>query len=167
MDGDAATTANVVNNAYPMNVVDANIISTASVPVPVMPFAKPFPDISKIEVFGGENFKRWQERIFSVLDIRGVTWVLTDSKTDTNIKSWTYKNKVCRHSIISTLSNELFDVYCSYKEAKEIWESMITKYTAEDAGKQKFVIGKFYHWEMMDEKDIKIQINEYHKLFED
>ena len=39
---------------------------------------------------------------------------------------------------------------------------MITKYTAEDAGKQKFVIGKFYHWEMMDEKDIKIQIHEYH-----
>ena len=44
---------------------------------------------------------------------------------------------------------------------------MITKYTAEDAGKQKFVIGKFYHWEMMDDKDIKIQINEYHKLLED
>ena len=58
-------------------------------------------------------------------------------------------------------------MYCSYKEAKEIWESMITKYTTEDVGKQKFVIGKFYHREMMDDKDIKIQINEYHKLLED
>ena len=112
MDGDAAATAIAVNNALSMNVVDANITSTASVPVPLMPFEKPFPDISKIKVFGGENFKRWQERIFSVLDMHRVSWVLTDSKTDTNIKSWTYKNKVCRHSIISTLSNELFDVYC-------------------------------------------------------
>ena len=58
MDGDAAATATAVNNALPMNVVDANIISTASVPVPIMPFTKPFSDISKIEVFGGENFKR-------------------------------------------------------------------------------------------------------------
>ena len=57
MDGDAAATA--VNNAPPMNVVDANITSNAAVLVPVIPFAKPFPDISKIEVFGGENFKRW------------------------------------------------------------------------------------------------------------
>ena len=97
MDGDTAATAPVVNNAPPMNVVDANITSTASVPVPVMPFAKPFPDISKIEIFGGENFKRWQERIFSVLDMHGVVWVLTDSKTDTNVESWTYGNKVCRH----------------------------------------------------------------------
>ena len=44
---------------------------------------------------------------------------------------------------------------------------MITKYTVEDAGKQKFFIDKFYHWKMMDDKDIKIQINEYHKLLED
>ena len=58
-------------------------------------------------------------------------------------------------------------MYCSYKEANEIWENMITKYTVEDARKQKFVIDKFYHWKMMDDKDIKIQINEYHKLLED
>ena len=41
------------------------------------------------------------------------------------------------------------------------------KCTAEDVGKQKFVIGKYYQWEMMDDKDIKTQINEYHKLLED
>jgi hypothetical protein len=44
---------------------------------------------------------------------------------------------------------------------------MATKYTAEDAGKQKFVIGNYYRWEMVEEKDIKAQMNEYHKLLED
>ena len=43
---------------------------------------------------------------------------------------------------------------------------MVLKYIAEDAGRQKFVISNFYKWEMTDDKDIKTQINEYHKLLE-
>ncbi|CAJ2667187.1 unnamed protein product [Trifolium pratense] len=101
-----------------------------------------------------------------------VTNVLTESKpastaTEKVTEQWTHANRVCRSTILSTLSNDLFDVYCSYKEAKEIWDSMATKYTAEDAGKQKFVIGNYYRWEMVEEKDIKAQINEYHNLVED
>ncbi|XP_017970485.1 PREDICTED: uncharacterized protein LOC108660722 [Theobroma cacao] len=44
---------------------------------------------------------------------------------------------------------------------------MIAKYIAEDVRKQKFMIGNFYHWKMTDDKDIKSQINEYHKLVDD
>ena len=40
------------------------------------------------------------------------------------------------------------------------------KYTAKDAGYQKFVIGKFCRWEMTDDKDICTQINEYHTVLE-
>jgi hypothetical protein len=54
----------------------------------------------------------------------------------------------------------LFDVYYSYKEAKAIWDSMISKYTAENAGKQKFVVRNYYCWEMAEDKNIKVQINE-------
>ena len=82
--------------------------------------AKPFPDISKIEVFDGRNFKRWQERISSILDIHGVAWALSNPQNDQNAESWQYANKVCRHTILSTLSDELFDVYCAYKESKKI-----------------------------------------------
>ena len=59
------------------------------------------------------------------------------------------------------------DVYASYKNAKDIWDSLILKYTAEDIVRQRFVIAKYYRWEMIEGKDIKIQINEYHKLIED
>ncbi|XP_039140534.1 uncharacterized protein LOC120277756 [Dioscorea cayenensis subsp. rotundata] len=103
--------------------------------------------------------------------MHGVAYALINSKplesSPKQLELWVHANKVCRHTIISTLSNELFDVYCANKEAKEIWDSMIIKYIAKDSGKQKFVIGKYYRWEMTEDKDIKVQINEYHKLLED
>ena len=86
-----------------------------TVTAPQVTYAKPFPDISRIEVFNGENFKRWQERIFTVLDMHGVAYALTSLKPaadDPEYESWAYANKVCRHTVISILSNDLFDVCC-------------------------------------------------------
>jgi len=95
-----------------------------------------------VKVFGGHNSKRWYEWIFSALDMYAVTSALIESKSDESasaqLNQWIYANKVCKHTILSTLSNELFDVYCSNKEANEIWESLLAKYTTEDATKQKF-----------------------------
>jgi len=110
--------------------------------------------------------------VSTLLDMYSVAYALTTSKADTSssakqIEDWIYANKVCHHTMLSALSNDLFDVYCSYKEAKEIWDSLILKYTVEDVVRQRFIIGKYYLWEMIEDKDIKIQINEYHKLLED
>ena len=107
-----------------------------------------------------------------LLDMYEVASALTTSKPNTSspakqIEDWIHANKVCRHTMLSVLSNGLFDVYCSYNEAKEIWDSLILKYTSEDVVQQRFVIGNYYRWEMIKDKDIKIQINEYHKLLED
>ena len=137
-------------------------------PIPVLPtYAKPFPNISKIEVFSSQNFKCWQEHIYFTLDMHGVAWLLSTKNTLLNFEAWTYANKVCRHTILTTLSNELFDVYRAYKEPKVIWELMLRKYVAKDVGKQKFVVGNYYKWEMVDNKHIKLQINEYYKLLEE
>uniref|UniRef100_A0A0R0G6E5 Uncharacterized protein n=2 Tax=Glycine subgen. Soja TaxID=1462606 RepID=A0A0R0G6E5_SOYBN len=76
-------------------------------------------------------------------------------------------NKVCHHILLSALSNDLFNVYCSYKESKEIWDSLILKYTVKDVVRQRFIIANYYRWIMNEEKDIKVQINKYHKLLED
>jgi len=135
-------------------------------------FAKSFSNVSKIEVFLGQNFRRWQERVSTLLDMYGVPYALTTSKPDTSssakqIEDWIHANKVCCHTMLSALSNDLFDVYFSYKKEKEIWDSLILNYTAEDVVRQRFVIRKYYRWEMIEDKDIKIQINEYHKLLED
>jgi len=75
--------------------------------------------------------------------------------------------QVCQHTLLSALFNDLFNVYCSYKETKEIWDSLILKCIVEDVVKQIFIIGNYYRWELIEDKDIKTQINEYHKLLED
>jgi len=54
-----------------------------------------------------------------------VAFALTYSKPDSTITSkqvedLIYANNVCRHTLLSALSNDLFDVYCSYKEVEDI-----------------------------------------------
>ncbi|EOY31268.1 Gag-pol polyprotein-like protein [Theobroma cacao] len=141
VDNVATTVPNATSVPTATTTVNGSPIAPTSMTIPLIPsvsYAKPFPDISKIEVFDGRNFKRWQERIFSIFDVHGVAFALIDSKPDDvkMLKPWMHANKVCRHIIISTLSNELFDVYSPYKKAKQIWESMIVKYTAKDVEKQ-------------------------------
>ena len=89
--------------------------------------------------------------------MHGVAWLLSTENNIPNSEVWMHVNKVYQHTILTTLSNELFDVYCAYKEAKVIWESMLKKYTSDDVGKKKFVVGNYYKWEMIDNKDIKLQ----------
>jgi len=55
----------------------SNVVSTTQTI-----FAKPFPDVSKVEVFTGQNFRRWQERVSTLLDMYGVALALTTAKPD-------------------------------------------------------------------------------------
>ena len=167
---------NTQNNPAALGVTN----TTTTSPLPLAPpsinqpflASKPFPDTSKIESFDGRYFKRWQERVFSALDVMGYSIAITKLKPDdtTSTKDqqeWHHANKVCRHTILSTLSNDLFDVYCNYKDAKQIWESLNKKFAVEDAGIQKFAIGNFLDFHMKDDKEVTTQINEFHKLLED
>ena len=118
--------------AKPVYIVDA------SNPMPsTIIFAKSLPDVSKIKVFTGQNFHRWKERVHTLLDMHGVVFVLSTPKPDaatdaSQLQQWVQANKVCCHTLLSALSNDLFDVYCSYKESKEIWDSLMLKYTIKD-----------------------------------
>ena len=91
---------------------------------------KSLPDISRIEPFNGTHYKRWQEKVMSTLDVTGYAFAITDPKPDKEkeLQNWEKANKICRHIILSTLSNALFDVYCPYKTATEIWESLNKKH---------------------------------------
>ena len=72
--------------------------------------------------------------------------------------------KQVMHVILSTLANELFDVYYQYKTAKDIWDAMTKKYIFEDVGTQKYAIGNFRKFQMIDDKDVSSQIHVYHML---
>ena len=135
---------------------------------------KSLPDVSKIQPFSGSHFKRWQEKIHDALDVLNLAEYLTQKAPDEDTEhfeeemdKWKKGNKVCRYTILSTLSNELYDVYCSYKSAWEIWDILNKKYVLEDAGSQKYAIGNFLNFQMVDEKDVSSQIHDFHKLIND
>ncbi|TYG75629.1 hypothetical protein ES288_D03G046900v1 [Gossypium darwinii] len=80
--------------SFAINVV-ANIVAMPM--LPDISYAKPFPTIFKFEVFDGDNFKRWNEYIFSILDMHRVAFALTKCKqTNFSVKQfnlWVHANK--------------------------------------------------------------------------
>ena len=87
------------------------------------------PDTSKIDHFNGKFFKRWQERVYYAIDVVNLGHILTNPKPKNDyedLSKWENGNKQVRHVILSTLTNELFDVYCQCKVSKEIWDALTT-----------------------------------------
>ena len=128
------------------------------------------PNTSKIDPFNGTLFKRWKERVYSAIDVVNLVNILTDPKPKSDSEDlfkWENGNKQVRHAILSTLTNEIFDVYCQYKVAKEIWDVFTKKYILEDAGTQKYAIGNFRKFQMTEDRDVSSQIHDYHMLVND
>ena len=111
----------------------------------------------KTDPYNGTFFKRWQERVFSAIDVVNLRHILTDPKPEDGselLPTQEIDNKQVRHDILSTLSNELFDVYCQYKVAKEIQDAMNKKYILEDVGTQKYAIWNFRNFQMIEDRDV-------------
>lgn len=83
------------------------------------------------------------------------------------LPTWETGNKQVRHTILNTISNELFDIYCQLKVAKEIWDAINKKFILEDAGTQKYAIGNFRNFQMIEDRDVSSQIHDYHLLIND
>lgn len=63
-----------------------NTHATPTTPVSlVLLYTKPFPE-PNIEIFANKNFKRWPERVFSLLDVHGVAYALLYPQPDANYK---------------------------------------------------------------------------------
>ena len=80
------------------------------------------------------------------------------------IEAWMQSDFLCRNYILNRLENNLYDIYSSYKTAKEVWEMLEKKYKTEDAGAKKFVIGKFLKYNMADTKTVIKQVEEIQVL---
>ncbi len=51
----------------------------------------------------------------------------------TSVRIYEKDNRVCWSHIMHYMSNSLFDIYCSYNSAKEIWVALKKKYSMKDA----------------------------------
>ncbi|GJX56010.1 zinc finger, CCHC-type containing protein [Tanacetum coccineum] len=62
---------------------------------------------------------------------------------------WENDDYICRGHILNGMSDSLFDIYQNVESAKALWESLESKYMAEDASAKKFLYTQ--HNLMMDE----------------
>nr|GEU73269.1 zinc finger, CCHC-type [Tanacetum cinerariifolium] len=58
------------------------------------------------------------------------------------------------------MSDSLFDVYTNVESAKELWDSLESKYMAEDSLSKKFLVSNFNNYKMVNSRPVMEQYNE-------
>ncbi|XP_062020916.1 uncharacterized protein LOC133737363 [Rosa rugosa] len=141
----------------------------------------------KPENFDGQNFRRWQKQMRYWLTILGLVSTLEDTTSETPSKKTTLtistptsetqssksttpkmtKDEIeyhCHNRILSTLSNDLYDVYRDTTSAKSLWEELEAEYGLDDAGIDRFTVSTFNSYKMVEEKTVSVQIHEFKDL---
>ena len=125
---------------------------------------------AKLDKFEGQDFRRWQKKMHFLLTTLKVVYVLstpmpeeieneTIEQTRQRCK-WENDDYICRGHILNGMSDSLFDVYQSVESAKELWDSLESKYMAEDASSKKFLVSNFMNYKMVDSRPVMEQYNE-------
>lgn len=135
--------------------------------------------VEKPERFKGSDFRRWQQKMLFYLTTLKVSNVLTDTEPteptgeggnaptaaqkaeyERAAGSWNHNEYNCRNYILNALDDPLYDIYSSFATAREIWESLESKYKTEVACSKRFVVGKFLNFKMNDSKSVVKQVEE-------
>ena len=125
----------------------------------------------KPEKFNGTEFKRWQQKMLFYLTTLNLARFLQENapalkENETNrqvvaaVEAWKHADFLCRNYLLNGLDNTLYNVYCTFNTARELWESLDKKYKTEDAGLKKFVVGKFLDYKMLDSKIVISQVQD-------
>ena len=132
----------------------------------------------KPEMFNGTYFNRWQQKMLFYLTTLNLTRFLrkdapalkeneTDKQVVTAVEAWNHVDFLCRNYILNGLDNTLYNVYCAFNTARELWESLDKKYKTEDAGLKKFVVGKFLDYKILDSKTVISQVQDLQVILHD
>ena len=87
------------------------------------------------EKFNGIDFKRWRQKMLFYLTTMNLANIVKEDvpKPDKEppskeslmtIEAWTQSDFLCRNYILNRLENNLYDIYSSYKTAKQVWEML-------------------------------------------
>ncbi|XP_073120783.1 uncharacterized protein [Henckelia pumila] len=128
--------------------------------------------------FYGADFKCWQHKMLFYLTTLNLSRflkedppIVVDGDSDTQMRTvvdaWNHSDFLCRNYILNGLDDTLYSVYSSVKTAKELWDSLEKKYKMEDAGINKFVVGKFLDFKMIDSKTVMSQVQEIQIILHD
>nr|GEV05493.1 zinc finger, CCHC-type [Tanacetum cinerariifolium] len=101
----------------------------------------------KLVKFEGQNFRWWQKKMHFLLTTLKVVYVLSipspvwseNETLEMTRKRMKGENDecICRGHILNGMFDSLFDIYQNDESTKAFWESLESKYTAEDASATK------------------------------
>nr|KAJ0189301.1 hypothetical protein LSAT_V11C800397780 [Lactuca sativa] len=127
----------------------------------------------KLNKFEGQDFRRWQKKMHFLLTTLKVVYVLStpmpvllESVEDEPLEAtrrrskWENDDYICRGHILNGMSDSLFDIYQNFESAKELWDSLESKYMAEDASSKKFLVSNFMGYKMIDSRPVMEQFHE-------
>nr|GEV31172.1 zinc finger, CCHC-type [Tanacetum cinerariifolium] len=127
-------------------------------------------NFGKLDKFEGHDFRRWQKKMHFLLTTLKVVYVLTtpmpellEDETVEAIRiraKWENDDYICMGHILNGMSDSLFDVYTNVESAKELWDSLKSKYMAEDFSSKKFLVSNFNNYKTVDSRPIMKQYNE-------
>ena len=146
---------------------DNNVSTTTNHVMPVMPISI-LTHVShgeKPEKFNGNDFKIWQHKMLFYLTTLNLARFLcedapvcneneTDRQVIVVVDAWKHLDFLRKNYILDGLDNTLYNVYSLITKAREMWESLDRKYKTEDAIMNKFVVGRFFDYKMVDSKTI-------------
>ncbi|XP_074305001.1 uncharacterized protein LOC141639923 [Silene latifolia] len=154
--------------------------------------SKTLPDLTKLEKQDGHNYKRWSQKLLMFFEQLEIDYVLfcdppapvkeaaaatsvevtppvisVVKSNEEDIKKFDKDNKLVRCQLLNNMTDTLFDLFMVHTSSKLIWESLEAKYGADDAGKKKYVVGKWLQFQMVDGKPIMDQVHVHENLCAD
>ncbi|XP_074352399.1 uncharacterized protein LOC141691567 [Apium graveolens] len=73
---------------------------------------------------------------------------------------WENDDYICRGHILNGMSDFLFDIYQNVESGKELWDSLESKYIAEDTSSKKFLVSNFINYKTVDTRPVMEQYSE-------
>ncbi|GKA59734.1 retrovirus-related pol polyprotein from transposon TNT 1-94 [Tanacetum coccineum] len=162
--------------------IDTNVTAPVTSPVNVTGASvtnKVAYHAEKPKKFNGQNFKRWQQKMFFYLTTLNLARFLNETapqvephtegqpsnaQTVQAVEAWKHSDFLCHNYVLNGLVDSLYNVYCKTTTAKELWESLERKYKTEDAGTNKFVVARFLDYNMVDSKNVITQVQDLQVL---
>lgn len=145
---------------------------------------KVFPDLSKLKSLNGTNYHWWSHKLLIFFEQLEVDYVLTidlwydptvtiltpTSDLESSIsplsidqlkqvsivepKKYTKDNKTVHLLLLNHMSYPMFDLFVAQKSAKAAGSTLESRYGGDDAGRKKYVLGKWLQFQMTNNKPI-------------
>jgi len=127
-----------------------------------------FADALRLDKFTGVHFKRWQVKVRLWLIVLHA-WearlgIPAGEHSPEERRKFTDANNIFVGSMISVLADRLVDVYIHITDAKELWDALVAKYDATDAGSELYTVESFHDFRMVNNRSVVEQAHEVQVL---